>query len=418
MHCRFGVREGERDGDWTPDPDGCPAHLSAAEAATHEAACDYAFETCPWSGCGVERRRRDADAHDAAAAQAHARGERDARLASEAAARAQVAALEARLPATEGATTGRSGAPRVATGATFRAELRGHSGYVYACAWSPDGNTVVSASGDGTLRLWDVATSQRIATLGRRGGSVIGSCSWSPDGRTIAAGNFDKKVKLWKAWTTGSAAELPKKHSLAVNSLAWSPDRHWLASAGGDFKLWNAATRLCVATEPQQSTSIFCACAWNRDSRTVVLGSFSGVVALWDVATRSIAKALRGHHTNWVYAVAWSPLDGSAFVSASNDKTLKLWSAAPSESLTCTNTLSGHTASVKFCAWSPDGLTIASGSMDKTLRLWNAATGQECCAALAANSLGTVVSCAWSPNGSMIACCGSKNTVVLWDVQR
>jgi WD40 repeat protein len=33
--------------------------------------------------------------------------------------------------------------------------LPGHSSYVYALAFSPDGKTLVSSSGDSTLRLWD-----------------------------------------------------------------------------------------------------------------------------------------------------------------------------------------------------------------------------------------------------------------------
>ena len=79
VHCRFGLREDER-GRWTPDAEGCQAQLSRDAVAAHEAACEHAFELCPFAGCGVERRRRDADAHDAAAAVAHARGELDARL--------------------------------------------------------------------------------------------------------------------------------------------------------------------------------------------------------------------------------------------------------------------------------------------------------------------------------------------------
>jgi len=62
VYCRYGLREDEE--RWTPDPEGCPAHLLREEAAAHEAACAYAYEVCPFAGCGVERRRRDAAAHN------------------------------------------------------------------------------------------------------------------------------------------------------------------------------------------------------------------------------------------------------------------------------------------------------------------------------------------------------------------
>ena len=67
VYCRFGLREDDR-GGWMPDPAGCPLQLSRGEAAAHEAACEYAQETCPFAGCGVQLRRRDAAAHNATAA--------------------------------------------------------------------------------------------------------------------------------------------------------------------------------------------------------------------------------------------------------------------------------------------------------------------------------------------------------------
>jgi len=93
VYCRYGLRVDE--GRWTTDPEGCQAHLLREEAAAHEASCAHAFEVCAFAGCGVERRRRDVDAHDAAAALAHARGEREARLALQAATEARFVAQEA-----------------------------------------------------------------------------------------------------------------------------------------------------------------------------------------------------------------------------------------------------------------------------------------------------------------------------------
>ena len=83
VYCRFGLREDER-GGWAPDPTLCHAQLAAFDVAAHEAVCEYALEPCPFAGCGVERRRRDADAHNAEAALAHASGEQVLRLVLEA----------------------------------------------------------------------------------------------------------------------------------------------------------------------------------------------------------------------------------------------------------------------------------------------------------------------------------------------
>ena len=69
--------------------------------------------------------------------------------------------------------------------------------------------------------------------------------------------------------------------------------------------------------------------------------------------------------------VAFSP-DGKTIGSASNDKTVKLWSIVAGK---CLRTMLGHTGSVCSVAFSKDNKTIASASNDKSVKLWNIGTG-------------------------------------------
>jgi tetratricopeptide (TPR) repeat protein len=72
-----------------------------------------------------------------------------------------------------------------------------------ALAFSPDGKRLVSASSDGTVKLWDVTTGQEALTLTGHTGAVI-SVAFSPDGKQLVTGSEDKMVKLWDArpWTS------------------------------------------------------------------------------------------------------------------------------------------------------------------------------------------------------------------------
>ena len=72
-------------------------------------------------------------------------------------------------------------------------------------------------------------------------------------------------------------------------------------------------------------------------------------------------------HTEAVVACAWAP-DGSALVTASADKTARVWSV---EDWSCLRTLTGHTGAVMACAWAPDGSALATATHGGTVLVWS-----------------------------------------------
>ena len=160
--------------------------------------------------------------------------------------------------------------------------LKGHTGEVGSVAFSPDGKRLATASGDGTVKVWDAATGQETLTL-KGHTSVSTSVAFSPDGKRLASASRDETVKVWDA-ATGQETLTLKGHTSDVRSVAFSPDGKRLASAS--------------------------------DDRTV---------KVWDAATGQETLTLKGHNGH-VTSVAFSP-DGKRLASASVDRTVKVWDA-------------------------------------------------------------------------------------------
>jgi WD40 repeat protein len=102
--------------------------------------------------------------------------------------------------------------------------------------------------------------------------------------------------------------------------------------------------------------------------------------------------------------------DGAKIVTASYDSCLKIWDAIKGKEIA---TLSGHSAAVQACDFSPLGTQIVSASSDQTLKLWDVENGVEIIA-LAGHS-NTVDGCAFSPDGQRIISMSLDNMIKLWD---
>jgi len=292
--------------------------------------------------------------------------------------------------------------------------LHGHVNSVWMVAFSPDGKTLASASGDHTIRLWDVATRQPLGQPLTGHEHEVFSVAFSPDGKTLVSSSSGT-IRLWDVATRQPLGQPFTGYSEWVHSVAFSPDGKSLVSvdADGPIQLWDVATRQPVGQPLIDQVNPMLCVAFSPDGKTLASGNSDRTIQLWDVATRQpLGQPVIAHSVN-VYSIAFSP-DGKTLASGSRDKTIRLWDVATLQPLG--QPLIGHGGSVYSVAFSPDGKTLASGSGDQTIRLWDVASRKPQGQPLTGHK-GEVFSVAFSPDGKTLASSARFDKIIrLWDV--
>ena len=285
----------------------------------------------------------------------------------------------------------------------------GHAEEVNVLAILPGGKQLLSASSDKTVRIWSLGQSK--TDLHQKLASTFGSprASFSSDGTLIATaggltGNTTgSRLRIWDAATGQPAMEFPKgsRADLMADSVVFSPDGRLLAAGYGGIKdvsyidLWDIDRRERIGVLPG-STAIP-GFTTGENSGTIPGLTFSPDGKHLVAAFGSIKLMSRGDTGNFpllVYDVA-------------NQQVVRR--------------LEGHRNFCMAVAFSRDGSRMASASQDGTARIWDTATWRELQVldnpdTASESGQRRVYDVAFSPSGAMLAMASAEGNVILFDV--
>jgi WD40 repeat protein len=263
-----------------------------------------------------------------------------------------------------------------------------------ACLWSQrdagcvncvlrltDGR-LVSGSGDGVLRLWDMSSGTCMSTLTGHMG-MVGCVLQLTDGRLVS-GSFDRTLKLWDV-SSGACQSTLRGHKGYVRCVLQLSDGRLVSGSSDEtLRLWDVSSGTCLSTLRGHTGSVYCVLQLSdgrlvsgSDDAILILWDVSSVsnqsrfwraLILWNVSSGTCLSTLRGH-TRSVSCVF--ELSDGRLVSGSFDCTLRLWNVS---SGACLLTLRGHTRGV-YCVLQQSDGRLVSGSSDHTLRLWDVSSG-------------------------------------------
>jgi WD40 repeat protein len=249
-------------------------------------------------------------------------------------------------------------------------ELKGHEGPPRCCLYTPDGKTLVSASGwpegDKTVRVWDVATGKATFTLKGHTGFIDYLCL-TPDGKLAVSGSHDKTARVWDL-VAGKEKVVFKEHTKTVTATAVSPDGKTVATGDGDGRivLWAIADGKVVRDLAKVHDGEVRCLTFSPDGTSLYSGSWDKLVKVWDPATGKERRTIEPDGKRVENFVLY---DGGKKLLIACDQ-IVLWDTVKNEPIR----RYGEGGAIS-CAVAPDGKTLLTGWYDGKLRQWNLATG-------------------------------------------
>ncbi|CAO3687778.1 unnamed protein product [Umbelopsis vinacea] len=246
--------------------------------------------------------------------------------------------------------------------------LRGHKSRIWDVSSTKLGEYVASASGDGTVKVWDLKSSKAncVSTLSGHSGDVY-SVQYHRSETNLVTGGYDKTVRLFDV-NTGAVVKTFQGHQLAVSKTIFNPLGNLIISGSKDntIKFWDIVSGLCIRTITShlgEVTSV----EMNSSGTLLLSSSKDNSNRLWDVRMVRPLRKLKGHQNTSKNFVRANFADNNLIVGGSEDGIVYIWDQDTGEIL---QKLRGHTGVTYEANWSVKQSMMASCSDDQTVKLW------------------------------------------------
>ncbi|HXQ73997.1 MAG TPA: WD40 repeat domain-containing protein [Pyrinomonadaceae bacterium] len=270
--------------------------------------------------------------------------------------------------------------------------LTGHTNSTYMAEFSPNEKLIASSSRDTTARIWDFASGREVHKL-TGFNCAVKAVAFSPNGKTVAAVGNDGMLKLWDVKTGRELKSLVHSNSpdgdTGTYSVVFSRNGKNIYTGNGDGTIseWNAAKGEETDVWKAHSDAVM-ALAFSPDYRLLVsTGNYEAAMKLWDVATKHELSVFAEKKTDGLtensHVVAISPNQKMIATSVAAFKDQQsayayvrtyVWNVDTGEKLF---TFEGQKFDVGGLVFTPDNRFLLAGSVDRTIKIYDLQTGKE-----------------------------------------
>ncbi|MGQ9765717.1 MAG: outer membrane protein assembly factor BamB family protein, partial [Armatimonadota bacterium] len=298
-----------------------------------------------------------------------------------------------------------------------------HQDEVLSLTFSPDSQRLVSGSYDGTIRIWEVGSGQKVREFAHGAGIQIDAVDFSRDGQSVVSAGRDGTVRVWEVATGKEVSRMATGRKEGMRAIALHPMENLVAAgdSAGEVWVWEILGQEIDNIYQGPSVTIS-SLDVSRDGKYLAAGSRNGLIRVWDITTgREIISTT---HQSEILTILFSP-DSRYVASGDRSGTVELWDILTGyRTFTVTGTLP-----VASLAFSPDGRQLAASwgmppdygwfiyptgidRQNTSVVIWEVPTGKEI-TRLEHSSLVSTLS--FAPNGRWLAT-GSGRTAYIWDI--
>ncbi len=310
-----------------------------------------------------------------------------------------------------------------------------HADRINAMVYSPDGSKLISASRDGTVRIWDLGNGRELlayrnhpapqpddkGNIDDRAIFRVPAVAISPDGATIASTGTGE-IHLWDPITGKLKKKLVGHAPFLIKGLAFVGNQS-LATGGDDkiVRLWNLETGKETIAFPAHTHRIE-ALAVSPNAKLVAATDANGLIVVYktDGSEKKSIIATSGSESNAANLGIFFTPDGTKIFTGGGDQNPRLTVApgptgdsVPGMASTVLR-FPGHAGRINAVAGTLDGKLLATASEDSSVRVWDAASGKTLRHLQGLLSKATAL--AIRPDGKQIAAGTEDGGLKLWDL--
>ncbi|MCJ1282687.1 rRNA-processing protein sof1 [Xylographa opegraphella] len=259
----------------------------------------------------------------------------------------------------------------------FIAQLgKGHVDGVYTMGKDPESlQRFASGSGDGVVKVWDLTSREEIWNARAHDGIVKGLC-WTKDKKLLSCAS-DKSIKLFDPYNTlsGSAPLATYLGQSAFTGLSHHRSLPNFAASSSVISIYDLSRATAAPVQTLHwptSADTINALAFNQVEMSILASTATDrSIVLYDLRTSSpLSKVTLALASN---AIAWNPMEAFNFAAANEDHNIYIFDMRKLDR--ALNILKDHVAAVMDIEFSPTGEELVSASYDRTVRLWNRSGG-------------------------------------------